>query len=201
MNNDFDFSEIDELLEKQSVEKPTPKISKKVSPNHEKRQERRSKTAEDFTPLPLVNEILDRLSLESNNEVWSEDKTFVDPACGNGNFLIEVLKRKLNKGHDPLNALMTIYGVDIMLDNIQETRLRLLKVLITHVKKHKLPKPNQIEVIKILGKNIKWTPLKNYPNGSLDYHFNFNDSISNEDAKKAILKIAKENLLDQVEID
>ena len=37
MNNDFDFSEIDELLEKQAAKKTTPKISKKASINHEKR--------------------------------------------------------------------------------------------------------------------------------------------------------------------
>ena len=166
-----------------------------------KRQARKKVSAEDFTPLPLVNEILNRLSTESHDSVWSDSKTFIDPACGNGNFLIEVLKRKLQKGHDPLLALSTIYGTDIMLDNINECRLRLIKVVAGHIKKNKLPKPDSITAIKILKMNIKWTPLKNYKNGSLDYDFAFNDTISDEKAKDILDKIRKENLLDQVKID
>jgi len=168
--------------------------------NQEKRLKRKKQTAEDFTPLKLVNEILDRLTIDSNNEVWAEDKTFVDPACGNGNFLIEVLKRKLKLKHDPLTALSTIYGTDIMLDNINECRLRLIKAMAIYAKENKLPKPDPIEVIKILKMNIKWTPLKNYPNGSLDYDFQFNDKIDDKDAQKTLDRIRKENLLDQVNI-
>jgi hypothetical protein len=169
----------------------------------ERRRARKKSSAEDFTPLSLVNEILDRLSIESNNSVWQEDKTFIDPAAGNGNFLIEVLKRKLNKGHDPLKALSTIYGADIMLDNINECRLRLIKVIAQHVKQHKSPKPpkpNPTEVVKILKRNIKWTPLKHYENGSLDYDFSFQDSMSEEDARKVIEKIRSDKALEQVEI-
>jgi len=167
----------------------------------EKRKARRKNSAEDFTPLKLVNEILDRLSLESNNSVWEESKTFVDPASGSGNFLIEVLKRKLNKGHNPLKAIQTIYGADLMLDNCQECRLRLLKVLIEYVKKNNLPKPNSIKVIQALYSNIKWVDIKKYPNGSLDYNFEFEDKMSEESAKKVIDKIKKEKLLDKVKIE
>lgn len=165
-----------------------------------RRKERRHKTAEDFTPLPLVNEILDRLSTESNNSVWHIDKTFVDPACGNGNFLIEVLKRKLNLGHDPLKAVSTIFGTDIMLDNIKECRLRLLKVIVNFVKQHKAKKPNTLEIIKMLGKNIVCTPLDKYPNGSLDYDFEFKYTPTDLQAKQGLTKIAREKLLDAVEI-
>ena len=122
--------------------------------NHEKRLARKKKTAEDFTPPTLVNEILDRLSLESKNKVWAENKTFVDPACGNGNFLIEVLKRKLDLNHNPMKAISTIFGADIMQDNIKECRLRLLKVLMEYTKKNNLPKPNSIKVIQILYSNL-----------------------------------------------
>ena len=166
----------------------------------EKRKLRRKGSAEDFTPLKLVNEILDRLSTESHNTIWVEDKTFVDPACGNGNFLIEVLKRKLNKGHDPLIALQTIHGADIMKDNCQECRLRLLKVLSEHIKKNKSNKPNSIKVIQTLYSNIKWTNTEKYPNGSLDYNFEFNDKLSEDNARNVIERIKKEKLLDQVNI-
>ena len=165
-----------------------------------KRKARKKASAEDFTPLALVNEILDRLSIDSNNEVWEEDKTFVDPACGNGNFLIEVLKRKLKLKHDPLTALSTIYGVDIMQDNINECRLRLIKVMAEFVKENNLPKPDPLTVIKIVIMNIKCTPLKTYANGSLDYDFRFNDKANDERAKRVLDKIRKEKSLDQVNI-
>src|ERR1035437_5515752 len=100
-------------------------ITQEKTINHVRRQKRKKSTAEEFTPLPLVNEMLDKLT----KEVWQEGKTYCDPACGNGNFLVEVLKRKLNNHHNALQALQTIYGVDIMQDNIKECRLRLLKLI------------------------------------------------------------------------
>lgn len=123
------------------------------------RKERRKTTGEDFTPTPLVNEILDRLTLDSNGSVWEEEKTFIDPACGDGQFLVEVLKRKLAKGHNPLKALSTIYGCDIMFDNIEICKKRMLELI----------NINKEKAIKILNKNIVCTPLSKYPNGSLDY--------------------------------
>ena len=91
-----------------------------------KRKARRKETAEDFTPIPLVNEMLDKLP----PEVFTDPtKTFCDPAAGNGNFLIEVLRRKLDNGHDPLQALSTIYGVELMDDNVEEMKERLLTLI------------------------------------------------------------------------
>ena len=59
----------------------------------EVRDKRKKETAEVFTPLPLVDEILDKLP-EDN---WQEEKTFCDPAAGNGNFLIEVYRYKVEE--------------------------------------------------------------------------------------------------------
>ena len=54
-------------------------------------------------------------------EVWHDtEKTFLDNSAGNGNFLIAVLQRKLDHGHEPLQALSTIYGVELMEDNHRE---------------------------------------------------------------------------------
>jgi len=55
-----------------------------------------------------------------------EGKTVIDPCCGNGQFLSEVLIRKLQNNISFENALSTIYGIDIMLDNIDICRERLL---------------------------------------------------------------------------
>ena len=90
----------------------------------EKRQKRQKITAEVFTPPKLANEMLNKLP----SEVWSENKTFLDPAAGNGEFLIWVFLRKVQKKHSTLAALQSIYGVEIMLDNVQECRIRLLKL-------------------------------------------------------------------------
>ncbi|CAB4123189.1 DNA methylase, adenine-specific [uncultured Caudovirales phage] len=80
-------------------------------------------TGEVFTPTPLVQEILDQIP----PEFWQDtEKTLCDPACGDGQFLSEALIRKLQAGHDFAQALSTIYGVDIMPDNVAECRTRLL---------------------------------------------------------------------------
>ena len=74
----------------------------------QKRQERRKETAEDFTPDPLVNEMLDKLP----EEVWQDtSKTFLDNSAGNGNFLVAVLQRKLDSGHEPLVHGQRLFGV------------------------------------------------------------------------------------------
>ena len=78
---------------------------------------------EVFTPPELVNEMLDRLPAE----LWTNpSKTYIDPACGTGNFLVEVVRRKIEAGSTPLQALETTYGIDIMEDNVLECRQRLL---------------------------------------------------------------------------
>ena len=80
-------------------------------------------TGEVFTPTPLVQKILDQLP-----ESLFEDptKTFCDPSCGDGQFLGEILIRKVENNIDFETALSTIYGVDIMQDNVALCRERLL---------------------------------------------------------------------------
>ena len=106
------------------------------------REDRRRETAEIFTPPEVVNIMLDKLP----PDMWEEDKTFCDPATGNGNILLEILKRKLKLGHDPLIALKTIWGVELMPDNVKECKERLLKLI---------PKEYKMEAKKILEHNIK----------------------------------------------
>jgi len=88
-------------------------------------------TGEVFTPTPLVQEILDKVPVEVLADPF---KTFLDPSCGDGQFLGEVLIKKieeLEKNNIPIEqgfeiALRTIYGVDLMIDNVDECRNRLL---------------------------------------------------------------------------
>ena len=80
---------------------------------------------EVFTPLWLVDEMLDILPQE-----WFSDhkQPFLDPACGDGNFLVRVIQRKIDNDSTPTQALQTTYGVDIMEDNVNECKRRLLEI-------------------------------------------------------------------------
>ena len=80
-------------------------------------------TGEVFTPTPLVQEILDTFD---QTVFLDSSKTFLDPTCGDGQFLGEVLIRKVENGINFETALSTIYGVDLMEDNVELCRERLL---------------------------------------------------------------------------
>jgi len=87
-------------------------------------------TGEVFTPTPLVQEMLAQLSPELFTD---PSKTFLDNSCGDGQFLSEVLIRKLESlGKEEITenefkqTLGTIYGVDLMIDNVDLCRERLL---------------------------------------------------------------------------
>lgn len=84
---------------------------------------RTKRTGEVFTPTALVQVMLNKFPLE---EFCDPSKTFLDPRCGNGQFLSEVLIRKLENGIDFATALGCIYGVDIMQDNVETCKERLL---------------------------------------------------------------------------
>lgn len=94
---------------------------------------------EVFTNPREVNAMLDLVKHETERI----ESRFLEPACGDGNFLIEILNRKLSvvtRRHAPnkhrsndtwerysLLALSSIYGVDILLDNAVECRERLFQ--------------------------------------------------------------------------
>jgi hypothetical protein len=89
----------------------------------ERQQNRVKATGEVFTPTPLVQKVLNQLPVEQFSD---PTKTFLDPACGDGQFLGEVLIKKLHTGADFETALSTVYGVDLMQDNVDLCRERLL---------------------------------------------------------------------------
>ncbi len=88
---------------------------------------------EVYTAAREVNAMLDLVKPQSEDD----GSTFLEPACGDGNFLIEILRRKLATvrtkfGRSPfdfeLRALLVLgllYGVDILPDNVQRCRQRL----------------------------------------------------------------------------
>lgn len=85
--------------------------------------------AEVYTPQFIVKDMCD---LIPESGAWDKiDSTFLEPACGNGNFLAEILKRKLElckSEQDIIVALKSIYGIDIQADNVAESQSRLAKM-------------------------------------------------------------------------
>ena len=80
-------------------------------------------TGEVFTPTELVREMLEQIPIDQFTDTT---KTFLDNSCGDGQFLGEVLIRKMENGSTFEQALQTIYGVDLMQDNVDLCRERLL---------------------------------------------------------------------------
>ena len=100
-------------------------------------------TAEVFTPTPLVQEMLDKLEGENPTLFSDPTKTFLDNSCGDGQFLSEVVIRKMERSGGTLQqALSTTYGVEFMEDNVVECIKRLAG-----------PEPT-IEIMVILSRNI-----------------------------------------------
>lgn len=66
-------------------------------------------------------------------DIWNNiNSTFLEPTCGNGNFLVEILSRKLNlckNEQEVLLALKSIYAIDIMPDNVAESKQRLRQMV------------------------------------------------------------------------
>lgn len=80
--------------------------------------------AEVYTPSRIVKEMCDLIPADK----WTIESTFLEPACGNGNFLVEIYARKLKlcaDERDGLKALASIVGIDIQQDNVDEARERL----------------------------------------------------------------------------
>ena len=80
-------------------------------------------TSEVFTPTDEVQTTLNKIPMEKFQD---PTKTFLDNSCGDGQFLGEVLIRKMENDSTFEQALQTIYGVDLMPDNVKLCQDRLL---------------------------------------------------------------------------
>ena len=101
-----------------------------------KSKQRVADHGEVFTPAWMVEAMLDLMK----DETERIDARFLEPACGNGNFIVQILKRKLaavelkyaksdfERQHYALLGLMCIYGIELLSDNIAECRANVLDV-------------------------------------------------------------------------
>ena len=101
-----------------------------------KSKQRVADHGEVFTPAWMVEAMLDLVK----DETQRIDSRFLEPACGSGNFLVQVLRRKLaavelkygksdfERRHFALFGLMCIYGIELLADNIAECRANMLDI-------------------------------------------------------------------------
>jgi len=107
-----------------------------------KSKQRIADHGEVFTPSWLVEEMLDLVKGETERI----DSRFLEPACGDGNFLVQILKRKLTsvekkygksdfeRRHFALFALMCLYAIELLSDNIADCRANLLGIFAEYLK-------------------------------------------------------------------
>ena len=122
-----------------------------------KSKQRTVEFGEVFTSKKIVDSMIDlidegKLSIESR---------FLEPACGNGNFLYEILEKKLKSVEDKYKkdqsdyerysilAVSSIYGIDILRDNVLECRKRLLNLYIEKYKNNFKDKVNDKSILSI----------------------------------------------------
>ena len=101
---------------------------------------------EVFTPQRMVNQMLDLVRPELETGPRFVDKTFFEPAAGDGNFLIAILRRKLaaiERRYQPefwpsesLFALASIYGVELLADNHEAARQGMLDEFVGFHQRH-----------------------------------------------------------------
>ena len=130
-----------------------------------KSAERVREHGEVLTARREVEAMLDLVKYESERI----DSRFLEPACGTGNFLCAILERKLNavakryksKKADfevqMLSALGSVYGIDLLEDNVNEAQERLFNIACEYYRKYLRVKPDEVfkRIVKfVLSKNI-----------------------------------------------
>lgn len=132
-----------------------------------KSKQRVADHGEVFTSEREVNAMLDLVK----NETERIDSRFLEPACGTGNFLSEILRRKLDivtqkyKSSLPewekyaVLAVSSVYGIDILRDNVEECRHRLFDIFDSYYRTlfdHQCRESCRKTVKLLLRKNILW---------------------------------------------
>ena len=129
---------------------------------------------EVFTSEREVNAMLDLVQ-----ETERIDSRFLEPACGTGNFLVEILNRKLKIVTDrykksqiefernAIIAISSIYGVEILQDNAIECRDRLFEifdVIYNRLYKTDCKEDCRASIKFLLNRNILWGDALDFTN-------------------------------------
>lgn len=158
------------------MEKPLDlEIATPMKMSQVKSKQRVTDHGEVFTSEREVNAMLDLVKQETERI----DARFLEPACGNGNFLAEVLRRKLTVVESmykrnqldferyAILAISNIYGVDILEDNAQECRERLYNIFnqrYTKIYRESCKESCRNSVRFLFKRNILWGDALDFTN-------------------------------------
>jgi len=132
---------------------------------HAQSKQRIAQYGEVLTPTHIVDAMLDLVKQETERI----DSRFLEPACGTGNFLVEILHRKLQVVESrycrsqleyeryAILAISSLYGIELLEDNVAECRQRLFDVFdaaYTRLFNAKAKEPCREATRYILGHNI-----------------------------------------------
>jgi len=131
-------------------------------PSFTKSKTRIQKHGEVFTPAWVVNDMLNLFP----EEVWQPHKTFLEPACGEGAFLIEILKRKLERLKTENQqewewkaaiCVSSLYGIELLEDNAEQCTMNIMRIFLKFYDKN-FPETQDDDVIKtiqfLISKNV-----------------------------------------------
>lgn len=89
---------------------------------------RKRNTTEIFTPDWVVKEMCDLLEQgNADIDAFSPEKTFLEPSCGDGQFVVEIYRRKLSRckcREDAQTALASVWAIELQQDNMDECKAR-----------------------------------------------------------------------------
>ena len=95
--------------------------------NRRKNHGSTNETAEFFTPYSIVKRMCDKIP----DKDWADPtKTFLESSFGNGQFVVYIIWNRIQHGIDWQTALKTLYGVELMADNVIECHDRVIDLLI-----------------------------------------------------------------------
>ena len=87
-----------------------------------KSHQRIKRNGEVFTPRWLVDDMLNKFP----EDAWLPEKTWLEPAAGDGNFVERIIERRIEMGQDPYQILKTVFAVELMQDNVEIMKERAL---------------------------------------------------------------------------
>ena len=119
---------------------------------NDKRKERHQKTQEDFTPVEICH-----ILFEDQDELFKDfSKTFCDPCCGTGNIIRYLVRERLKYckvEEDVYKALESIYGTELMEDNTEECKQKILMDCLKWSSSHDLDLKDK-KLMQIIEHNI-----------------------------------------------
>ena len=161
---------------------------------------------EVFTPTPIVDAMNDLVP----QSAWNDPSfVFIEPTCGNGQFLTRIFEKRIANGLSIEEALNTIIGMDIPADNICDSHKRLFELACSYMAKNGIKKGSKewfeqvIRIVAIVRNNIfkvddSLKVMNDYGKGKgtlANKRFVYSDPTGNNQVMKPSERLEKETAI------